>query len=568
MRPLPRAAPDPAQDYLQAELDEKAARALRESERIRAPHGEEIATPAWRYSHFLMYGQSLGQGAEAWPLKTREPIDGALMLGDSVRPSVAGAEYRPLGSATLKPLVATTQGSQGGPVLGALEILSLKPGDAALGETPLEGAMKFALQGVNADEQSFVASNASVGATTIEQLSKGTSLYSGLVDAVRKVKSVAGPSYGIAALFWLGGEYNYVGTYGGTTDKDEYKSKLKQLYIDFVEDAAFGIAGQSGPPPMITYQTGGSYARDGVSIGQAQFELSKELTGWFLAAPSYPVTDKGAHLDANGSRWLGNQLGKVWTEVVRNGRGWRPTSPLRATWRNSTVLLEFHVPVAPLRIEPFYRRGSPEVLRSCGFSVIDAAGLVPIRRVAIERGVLVQIMCHRPLRGPVEVRYGEEQSGGKGNLCDSDPTVATSNYEYREYSKDYSTARIPKLIGKPYPLWNWCIAFTMEASPEAALPPPPYSPVPRRRRPVSFKWIAYAAAALIGAAFATTIFVYARGVFVKGHVEAVGLDSSGTTIVGKQCVYRALIGLREIYVGQTSTDIDKVAAIPCPDHMQ
>jgi hypothetical protein len=50
--------------------------------------------------------------------------------------------------------------------------------------------------------------------------------------------------------------------------------------------------------------------------------------GWYLAAPAYPVTDKGGHFDPNGSRWLGLQMGKVFYETVVLRRRWKPLSPI------------------------------------------------------------------------------------------------------------------------------------------------------------------------------------------------------------------------------------------------
>ncbi len=51
----------------------------------------------------------------------------------------------------------------------------------------------------------------------------------------------------------------------------------------------------------------------------AQWEASVEIPGLFLAAPCYPVTDKGGHLDANGYRWLGAQFGKAMHAVLDLG---------------------------------------------------------------------------------------------------------------------------------------------------------------------------------------------------------------------------------------------------------
>jgi hypothetical protein len=45
-------------------------------------------------------------------------------------------------------------------------------------------------------------------------------------------------------------------------------------------------------------------------------------------------------------------------------------------------------------------------------------------------------------------------------LRDSDGTQAVDLYEYSAGSGQYPEANIPELVGRPYPLWNWCVAFS------------------------------------------------------------------------------------------------------------
>jgi hypothetical protein len=67
---------------------------------------------------------------------------------------------------------------------------------------------------------------------------------------------------------------------------------------------------------MFMYQTGGAYASDDQAIAQAQLDTALRMPGCYMVAPSYPVTAKGGHLDANGYRWLGAQFGKVMHHVL------------------------------------------------------------------------------------------------------------------------------------------------------------------------------------------------------------------------------------------------------------
>ncbi|ACL61420.1 sialate O-acetylesterase [Methylobacterium nodulans] len=170
------------------------------------------------------------------------------------------------------------------------------------------------------DDRKLVISNCAVGGRTIEQLSKGVSpeLFNRLrvMSAAGKAAAqAANLTYGIPAVLWLQGEYNYVPDFGGSISKSSYKAKLAQLISDIKSEL---VPNQSKPPALIMYQTGGQYTSDAadLSIGDAQWELSQEMAGVFIATPSYPFTDKGGHLTPNGYRWMALYFRKVLHEVL------------------------------------------------------------------------------------------------------------------------------------------------------------------------------------------------------------------------------------------------------------
>ena len=211
----------------------------------------------------------------------------------------------------------------------------------------------------------------------------------------------------------------------------------------------------------------------------AQLDCAYHLPNWFLVAPSYPVTEKGGHLDPNGYRWLGQQFGKVMHKVLDLGEGWKPLHPLRATLRGTQVLVDFHVPHPPLVFSPCYVRTRPTSWADGGFNVTDDDGRIAIVAAAVVAQTSVLLVLERaPGANPV-IWYGDQtHHGGYGNLRDSDPTMASSVYEYREGSGQYPGANIPELIGQPYPLWNWCLVFSaaLEPDPAPAVAPPPEPP--------------------------------------------------------------------------------------------
>jgi hypothetical protein len=59
------------------------------------------------------------------------------------------------------------------------------------------------------------------------------------------------------------------------------------------------------------------------------------------------------------------------------------------------------------------------------------------------------------------LRYADRRHGGMGCLHDSDATVAEDAYEYAPQTGHYPSAAVEALVGRPYPLMNWCVAFSI-----------------------------------------------------------------------------------------------------------
>jgi len=471
-------APGSGGDSVSSGLAERNAVNLAASSAVLGEFNTEIQRPTAKYNHCLAYGQSLITGNETWPALSTSAYGGNLMYGDSTRPaSRDAAVFTPLGTSTLRPLKAVVQSSSGASILTDAEVAALAAGSQNQGEGPEVGMLNFARKqflqyhGLALDSSRlFVTSSPGVSGCTIEQLSKGASpdIYQRLVQATQAVKDIAtaeGATYCIPAIFWLQGEYNYVPDYGGDTTKDGYKAKLLAQANIWKAELAQGISGQSAPPAIITYQTGAAFTRDtnDLSIGMAQWELSKEQANWYLAAPYYPYTDKGGHLDSNGSRWLGAQLGKVFHRVVTLGQGWKPLSPRGMTISGKEILIDFHVPCPPLAWDkPYVSLVATEYVDK-GFRVKDSSSTLLIKSVEIVTETIVRIELLNTPTSTVTVQYATlAGSGGNGCLRDSDPTVSTDRYQYTAGSGQYPAANIAALVGRPYPLQNWCIAFSLQ----------------------------------------------------------------------------------------------------------
>lgn len=447
-------------------------RALISAYAIASRYNAEVARPRWDYNHFIAYGQSLSNGQEGWPALSKSARHGNVMLGDATRPLQGfSTTFDPVGgSAQFKPLVATVQSTVSGAILTGAQAAALPAGAQNYGEDPLVGMLNFAklqhnqrLMVANDTARTFLGSACGASGLTIEYLSKGASpdLYRRIVGAATAAKAVAvaeEKSYGVAAITFLQGESNYARDEG---TKAGYKALLVTLYSNMIADLK-SISGQSETPLFISYQTGASYSSDvhGLAIGMAQLELSEERNNWVLATPVYPYTDKAGHLDANGYRWVGKQFAKVWHRVVELGQDWKPLSPLDVIRSGKDILVGFHVPCPPLVFDKPYVLTTATDYANKGFEVLVEGSPVAIASVKIVADCVVQITLAAEPSGAVEVRYaGRAAHNGNGCLRDSDPTVADDNYEYAAGTGQYESANILELVGKPYPLHNWCVAF-------------------------------------------------------------------------------------------------------------
>jgi len=476
---LPVLAHAASDQHPQAELAARDAENKRLTAEIINRPNPLSQQPVSRYNHFITYGQSLASAAEGWPALSTTPGYDNLMLGDAVRSaSYSGPSFRAVGDVAFRPLKAVVQRKADAKViLDEAQVAELEKQAQEEGESVEVGALNMARRlylekhGVDSDpEHLFLASNASTSGRSIAQLSKtgGTDEYRRVLQAVDQAKALAdaeGASYSIAALFWLQGEFDYSHTNGGINDKRRYKALLRQLRDDLYADIATGIAGQKQMPAFLSYQTDAkSSVKDGtLAIGMAQWELAREEPNWFLVGPVYPYVDKGTHLSANGYRWFGQMLGKVYHQVAVERRHWQPLAPRRATVEGKELLIDYHVPHPPLAFDRPYLGHVARPVNQKGFVLLDEKGEVPLSDVEIVADTIVRLRAAREPVGQLRIRYASHQSGGAGQLRDSDPTLADAHYEYLPEKGMQALENVPELVGKPYPLHNWSIAFDIPA---------------------------------------------------------------------------------------------------------
>ncbi len=456
-------------------LAERDARNERLSAQLMAEPNRLSAPPTAKYNHIITYGQSLASAAEGWPALSRQPRYDNLMLGQAVRSATySGAAFKPVGEAAFTPLRAVVQRKDDAAViLEQAKVARLDEHAQEEGESVDVGALNMARRlylhrhGSDTDsEHLFIASNASTSGRSIAQLSKsgGTHEYRRVTQAMDQAKALAdaeNASYAVSAFFWMQGEYDYSQTNGGVNDKARYKRLMRQLRDDLYADTK-AITEQPQMPAFISYQTDAkSSVQDGsLAVGMAQWELAREEPNWFLAGPVYPYVDKGVHLSANGYRWFGQMLGKVYHRVVVERKGWQPLSPMQATVDGRDVLIDFHVPHPPLAFDKPYLGHQAREVKNKGFLLYDDRGEVPIVAVELAADTIVRLRAGRELSGQPRITYASYQVGGAGQLRDSDPMRADASYEYLPELMP-EEANIEALVDKPYPLHNWSIAFDL-----------------------------------------------------------------------------------------------------------
>ncbi|MDR1120342.1 MAG: T9SS type A sorting domain-containing protein [Dysgonamonadaceae bacterium] len=431
------------------------------------------------YMHLIMYGQSLSTGHESHVTLSAENVPGNYMIGDQIWINYGNSD-----SQNLHPLQGTR--AKGAP--------------ADIIECPLLGAANhIQLKGLH---ENIIATSAGTSGKPIEDLSKESqvsTLYNDYTTALNIANAVVkktNSTITCPAIFWLQGEWNYQGYGNGltagstpTADKDAYKALMITLKNNMQNDAK-ATYGQTEAPVFYTYQVGVQYSvgRE-LKIGMAQLEASNEADDIVCTGPVYPMTDVGGHLDANGYRWYGEMLGKVYYKTRVLGEDFKPLQPLslaRDKADAKKVIIKYLVPHLPLVLD----EKTLAKVTDYGFEVYNNNVRQSISGVSAS-GDSVILTCTQNLTGKIEVTYAGTNAGyvntangngrGHGNLRDSDPYPSfftyqdldkkddSGNYIYLRHPNEASASLRPAfepkdaagnvIYNQPYPLYNFSVSF-------------------------------------------------------------------------------------------------------------
>ena len=437
---------------------------------------ETQAASSNHYKHFIIYGQSLSAGHQAYPVISTEIIPGNYMIGDQIWINYGNTNFT-----RLTPLAGTISNT----FKTQSNIRNRAAGTIA--ECPLFGAVNHIQLKQPGDL--ILATSSGTSGMSIEQLSKESqtkTLYNDFLKTIKTAATItkaAGNIIACNAIFWMQGEWNYVGNGEGftlgslpTPDKATYKQLMLNLKNNMQADIKKEY-GQAENPPFICYQTGVSYIRGKEqNIGMAQLEASNENADIICAGSVAQMTDRGGHLDPNGYRWYGEMLGKVYYQSVVLKEKFKPLQPCKIsrTENKSQLKIEFLIPKKPLVMDSLIL---PKV-KDYGFEVYVANVLQTIKSVKITDDC-VYLTCASPLVGTIEVIYAGKNTQGNGNVRDSDPYQSFFKYidlDKKENNGSYVFARDatettlrpgyePKdsngnvIYDQPYPLFNFSVSY-------------------------------------------------------------------------------------------------------------
>lgn len=379
--------------------------------------------------------------------------------------------------------------------------------DQSYGETPCIGfanASKIMIDNylINTDKV-FMATSCGLGGQSIELLSKNcpnnnSARYTKFLDTLKKANELKGDkSLSCSALIWMQGEWNESshadqgwedGEYS-TANKDDYKAYLiggtvthkvteegettrsllvNGLINDMLSDIKTEYSQENNPIVLCT-QPGNAFMRfSDIPIYMAFLEAHNEKDELTLVTPLYRVTDRGGHLDANGSCWVGELLAKVYYKRVILGKNWKPLQPNYIERNQKTILIKFDVPEPPL----VFDTNQVRKVTNYGFTVRVNEVSKTISSVSIISNDTVEIIMNDIISSSdiVEISYAGLDKR-YGNLRDSDKWVSRAVYKDLDSLIEnpegisYRPTWEPKdengdiIYGKPYPCQNFCLHF-------------------------------------------------------------------------------------------------------------
>lgn len=387
--------------------------------------------------HVVVYGQSLGEGAESLPvMSTAQTGHGAFKFVRGVRTWKVDAYKlnpagRPDGDFVLTPLLEVQDGAVGETIA-----------------TAMAATLKEFICGPNSPVRrdsapQILVTFAGRGGRFLDELSKvpvqpdgDGGYYDTTIDDVRRAKQYAvrqGKSYSVAGIVWMQGEANNAlqmvraGPVLSYADfLAQYQASLLAL-ADNLDADIRAITLQPGRIPFFIYQTGALSL--GPASGQAQMNAAAAQPNKIVAVgPTYfvpsarnsyynsspQVRGQEVHLSADGERWFGSNVGKaLYRYLVLRQTGLALKPILARKIDSTTIELVLAVPRAPVRIDTSLlpAQGGAAMGFAVYYGTGDAATAGPaISAVTVVDVDRLQIKLASPLSaGTISLAYGQSR---------------------------------------------------------------------------------------------------------------------------------------------------------------
>ena len=233
----------------------------------------------------------------------------------------------------------------------------------------------------------------------------------------------------------------------GNSSNANYDKNLREWLDDF--NAEIRKTEGSASAVMLTCQTSSASGyktlalRDQFTTPALQLKASNENPNIFLVGPKYQYEYKDyAHITAEATRHHGEMYAKVYKQVVDQGNDWKPLQPTGFNVSGNKIVIDFHVPTAPLQFDTTYIAG----IENHGFNLTNADSN-SITSVEITSPTQVTITCSENITNGSVISYAfyngtagvsGRLAGNRGALKDSDDSQDSFGY---------------------MPLNNWCVIF-------------------------------------------------------------------------------------------------------------
>jgi len=354
------------------------------------PEFGKFAAYVRKLLHIPSHGQSLSLGTHSAILTTQYVVANRVFtIAAGLRQSDAlqAVVLDPGSVLPLKPLVSNLQEAPHAQLCASLARHRDVPADAGI-----------------------IGSCHGVGATTIQNLSKGTVSYNNLITAVAQCKADATAKnlgYSVPYVDWIQGEANTNGSQGA------YLAALLLLQSDLTADIG-AISGDENIPLVLCQMS--SWTTKNVTashVPHEQLKAALEYPAKFLCCgPKYWLeyhTD-GVHLTGKGSVQLAAMRRAAAVAAIA-GKGWMPTHCTKAVRSGATVTLTFHTPVGAL-VSDTLNVSDPG---SLGIRWIDSANSATVSSVQVNDDNTVTVTLSAAPTGAAE-KIGIADLGTAGAL--------------------------------------------------------------------------------------------------------------------------------------------------------